>query len=80
MQMTNPSTEIIKKEMYGWSNDMSRVKQLEMQAAIDRLTNVDRTTLSDKKQLDKALDQVVMTYNGLVREVPMVIGRSFAIL
>ena len=78
MQMTNPSTEIIKKEMYGWSNDMSRVKQLEMQAAIDRLTNVDRTTLSDKKQLDKALDQVVMTYNGLVREVPMVIGRSFA--
>ena len=78
--LTDPNSNIIKSKQFGFSTDISRLTQMEMQAARDRQILIENPNLADAPQVIELLDDVVLTLNGVIPEVPMIVSNTFATL
>lgn len=76
--LTDPNGNIAKTTEFGFTTDISRVTQIEMQAARDRQVLIENPNLTDTPELIEMLNEVVLTLNGIVPDVPMVISNSFS--
>jgi hypothetical protein len=75
--LTDPNSNIIKSTEFGFTTDISRVTQIEKQAARDRAFLIENPNLTDTPAVQGMLDAVVLTVNGIVPEVPMIISNTF---
>jgi len=78
--LTDPNSNIIKSKQFGFSTDISRVSQMEMQAARDRQILIENPNLADTPEVVELLNEVVSTLNGIIPEVPMIVSNTFATL
>ena len=75
--LTDPNSNIIKSTEFGFTTDISRVTQIEKQAARDRAFLIENPNLTDTPAVQGMLDAVVLTVNGIVPKVPMIISNTF---
>jgi len=76
--LTDPNSNIIKSTQFGFSTDISRVTQMELQAARDRQSLIENPNLADTPALKELLDEVVITLNGIIPTVPMIVSNTFS--
>lgn len=75
--MTDPNANIVKSTEFGFNVDESRLTQLELTGARERALFISNPDLADTKLVNEALDQIALTLNGVIPEVPMILSNSF---
>ena len=75
--LTDPNSNIVKTTEFGFNTDISRVTQMELTAARERELLIRNPDLADTPLVDNLIDQIVITLDGIVPEVPMIISNTF---